>query len=96
MEWILNQHEVGVNQRLQYNCERGIILTMNNQIRRRWIKKAGGVAAVARLAGVTTQAVEKWISNGVPAERVRLLAEASGVPESKIRPDLYDGFVRAD
>lgn len=47
-------------------------------------------AAVARLLGVSAQAVSAWKKKGrVPVERVLKLSELSGLPPHEIRPDIY-------
>lgn len=54
------------------------------------IESAGGLGELAKRCRVRYQAVQKWIKNGkVPAERVLDVESASGVPRSRIRPDLY-------
>lgn len=55
------------------------------------IEALGGVAAAARKLGVKHTSVIGWRSRGViPAERVRQVSEASGLPNHVLRPDLYD------
>lgn len=51
----------------------------------------GKVSRLAAAMEVTYQAVRKWESNGVPAERVLQLEAASGgrVTRYDIRPDIY-------
>lgn len=51
------------------------------------VSAAGGQSAVARKFGIQRQAVDKWTR--VPAERVLVVSEMSGVPPHKIRPDIY-------
>jgi len=55
----------------------------------RAIKASGGLGALAKVIGISPQAVDKWRRNGVPAERVLALELASGVPRHELRPDLY-------
>lgn len=38
---------------------------------------------------LTPQAIRKWAEFGVPAERVLEFERVTGVPRTKIRPDLY-------
>jgi TorA maturation chaperone TorD len=51
------------------------------------IDAAGGVAALARVLGVSQPAVSAW--EKVPAERVLAVEAASGVSRQILRPDLY-------
>lgn len=53
------------------------------------IKVAGSAAALARLMGVTKMAVGHWRRSGVPSERVRKIAQFTGVTPHELRPDLY-------
>ena len=48
---------------------------------------AGGVAALARALGVTSQAVSQW--RKIPAERVPAVSRATDLPPHLLRPDLY-------
>lgn len=50
------------------------------------LKAAGGVAALAAALGLTKGAVSQW--RRVPAERAAAVARLSGLPVSRIRPDL--------
>lgn len=45
----------------------------------------------AAALGVSREAVRKWVRDGVPAERVRLICETTGwqVTPHQLRPDLY-------
>jgi DNA-binding transcriptional regulator YdaS (Cro superfamily) len=55
------------------------------------IEKAGGVSALARAVGVDHSTVIGWRRAGrVPAERVRRIAEVTGMSPHSLRPDLYD------
>lgn len=50
----------------------------------------GGQTQAAKKLGVTQQAVQYWVRMGrVPALRTLALEKASGVPRTKLRPDLY-------
>ncbi len=51
------------------------------------IAAAGGVGSLARALGIAQPSVSAW--KNVPAERVLTIETATGVPRSKIRPDLY-------
>jgi DNA-binding transcriptional regulator YdaS (Cro superfamily) len=55
------------------------------------IDKAGSQAEIARIAGVSTTAVWKWVqsSKRVPAEFVRKIEAATGVSRHDLRPDIY-------
>lgn len=50
---------------------------------------AGGRHEVARVFGVTYQAVYQWEVKGIPAARVPVLSMLSGISAEQIRPDLY-------
>ena len=57
---------------------------------RRAVKAAGGTKAVATRFDIHRQAVEKWVKeNRLPAERVLVLEEMSGIPRHELRPDIY-------
>lgn len=47
------------------------------------------LAELATKLGVQPPAVSKWSRRGVPAVRVLALAEATGIPRHKLRPDLF-------
>ena len=51
------------------------------------IKRAGGISALARALGIRHNAIYSW--KRVPAERVLAVEEATGIPRSDLRPDLY-------
>jgi DNA-binding transcriptional regulator YdaS (Cro superfamily) len=51
------------------------------------IKKAGGPTALARLLGVTPQAVGQW--KMVPADKVLQVEQISGVSRHALRPDVF-------
>lgn len=54
------------------------------------VEKAGGVNALARLTGVSYQAVQQWVkSRRVPAERVLIIESATGITRHALRPDIY-------
>jgi DNA-binding transcriptional regulator YdaS (Cro superfamily) len=50
-------------------------------------QRAGGQARLAKLLGVTRQAVCQW--KRVPADRVREIERLTGVPREVLRPDLF-------
>jgi len=62
---------------------------MSNPNVRKAIKKLGGHSQVARIFGVSRQAVFKWEAERVPAERVPILASLSGVKPERLRPDIF-------
>lgn len=50
-------------------------------------ERVGGQAALAKLIGVTAQAISQWVE--VPPLRVLEVERVSGVSRSELRPDLY-------
>lgn len=54
------------------------------------ILAAGGVNALARQIGISSAAVAVWRT--VPAARLAKVAEVTGIPASKLRPDLAAAF----
>jgi DNA-binding transcriptional regulator YdaS (Cro superfamily) len=53
----------------------------------RAVKAIGGVVAVAKLVGISPQAVSQW--DRVPAPHAAKVAAASGVPAHELRPDIF-------
>jgi TorA maturation chaperone TorD len=53
------------------------------------IHAAGGVGALARKIGIAQPSVSNW--SRIPAERVIAVEDATGVPRTVLRPDLYSG-----
>ncbi|MEH6510351.1 transcriptional regulator [Halopseudomonas aestusnigri] len=54
------------------------------------VEKAGSQAELARLLGVSSQAINKMLAaKRVPAERVLKIEEVTGVSRHELRPDLY-------
>src|ERR1044072_8251702 len=51
------------------------------------IQAAGGVSEIARRVGISQPSVSNW--EKVPAERVLLVEETTGVSRKVLRPDLY-------
>lgn len=51
------------------------------------IRAAGGVGALARSLGISQPSVSNW--QKIPAERVLAVETATGVPRTRLRPDLY-------
>lgn len=58
---------------------------------RRAIDLAGGVPSVAAACRLSKQAIYKWVTDGLPANRVLFLEQATGgqVTRHELRPDLY-------
>lgn len=55
----------------------------------RAIKAAGGLQGLAEKCGVRYQAIQKWRSGKVPAERVLQVERMTGISRSSLRPDIY-------
>jgi DNA-binding transcriptional regulator YdaS (Cro superfamily) len=54
------------------------------------IKAAGSKAALARIIDRSPQIVAFWAKkNRLPAEYVRVIERATGIPRHKLRPDIY-------
>ena len=51
------------------------------------IRAVGGVTELARRIGIAQPSVSNWTR--VPAERVIVVEEATGIDRSILRPDLY-------
>lgn len=51
------------------------------------IRACGGVSELARRLGISQPSVSHW--QRVPAERVLMVEQVSGVPRGTLRPDLY-------
>ncbi|MBA4079669.1 MAG: hypothetical protein C0496_00195 [Erythrobacter sp.] len=62
------------------------------------VDKAGSQAEIARIAGVSTTAVWKWVqsSKRVPAEFVLKIEAATGVSRHDLRPDIYPREIMTD
>lgn len=53
-------------------------------------KKAGSKYRLAKICGVTAQAVEDWQGRGqIPGKHVLTIEAELGLPRWKMRPDLY-------
>ena len=52
-------------------------------------RAAGTKARLAKLVGVSPQAITKWLKSGVPAERVLAVERETGVSRHVLRPDIY-------
>lgn len=55
------------------------------------VEKLGSQATLARIAGVSTTAVWKWLqsSKRLPAEHVLTVEAATGISRHDLRPDIY-------
>lgn len=53
------------------------------------INAAGGVSELARKIGIAQPSVSNWTR--IPAERVAVVAEITGVDRARLRPDLFGG-----
>jgi DNA-binding transcriptional regulator YdaS (Cro superfamily) len=51
------------------------------------IDAAGGLRPLARLLGITPQAIMQW--DKVPAERMLEIERVTGIARERLRPDLY-------
>lgn len=51
------------------------------------VKDRMPLARLARSIGITRGAVAQW--DRIPAERVRAVSEATGIPMDQLRPDLF-------
>jgi len=57
------------------------------------LKAAGTTqAGVALALGVSEPTLSRWVRKGVPAERVKDVAEITGIPAAQLRPDLAKAF----
>ena len=65
---------------------RSIFLGMSPGLTRA-IEKAGSMGKLARLLGISQQAVSQW--REVPTRHIIAIEHATGVPREVLRPDLY-------
>lgn len=49
--------------------------------------RAGGSVALAKLLGITSQAISQW--DRTPVRWVLRIEEETGVPRAQLRPDIY-------
>jgi DNA-binding transcriptional regulator YdaS (Cro superfamily) len=57
----------------------------------RAISAAGGINALSRQIGVAHPTIIGWRRRDqIPAERVRAVSAATGIPPHQLRPDLFD------
>lgn len=56
------------------------------------IERAGGVVALSRATGIKPSTISKWrvAKRGVPADRVPIVSEVTGIPRHEIRDDLWE------
>ena len=52
--------------------------------------KGNTAVGLAAKLGVTHTTVLRWAEGRVPAERVRAVSAATGIPPHELRPDLFD------
>lgn len=54
------------------------------------IEKAGSPTKLARICGVTPQAVNGWKLRGrIPADKCKAIEKATGIKRKELRPDLF-------
>ncbi|MFW6344823.1 MAG: hypothetical protein ACOC0M_00610 [Halomonas sp.] len=44
---------------------------------------------LARLQGISRQAVDKWLRTGIPRDKVGIISGLTGLPDYVIRPDEF-------
>lgn len=56
------------------------------------IARAGGVVALSRATGIKPSTISKWrvSKKGIPADRVPLVSDVTGIPRHEIRDDLWE------
>jgi len=52
------------------------------------VNRAGSVAKLADMLGVSRQVLYKW--KRIPADRILEIERLTGVPRASLRPDLYE------
>ena len=62
---------------------------MQNPITTYRAKKSLSLEAFGDKFGVNKSTVLRWEERRVPAERVREISKITGIPRSKLRPDLF-------
>lgn len=55
----------------------------------RAIAAVGSATELARLLGVTKQAISQWGLRKIPAERVVEVEKLTGIPRHELRPDIF-------
>ncbi|MCW2484953.1 helix-turn-helix domain-containing protein [Candidatus Symbiopectobacterium sp. NZEC127] len=53
------------------------------------IQSAGSASKLSAALGISKMSVSLWKRNGVPADRVLAIYNATGVTPHELRPDLY-------
>ncbi|UUE38278.1 helix-turn-helix domain-containing protein [Pectobacterium aroidearum] len=53
------------------------------------IQLAGSASKLSAVLGISKMSVSLWKRNGVPADRVLAIYNATGVTPHELRPDLY-------
>jgi hypothetical protein len=66
---------------------KGTMAPMRNESLKEAIERAGGFHALGRHLGISWQAIQRWPQ--VPPRRVLAVERITGVPRSKLRPDIY-------
>jgi DNA-binding transcriptional regulator YdaS (Cro superfamily) len=61
---------------------------MSEKAMDRAIQAIGSKSAMARLLGVSRQAIGNWRGK-VPASHCRVVEKATGIPRAELRPDIY-------
>lgn len=51
--------------------------------------QVGSQVALAKLLGISPQAITKWVNGRIPAERVLQIERLTGVSRHLLRPDIY-------
>lgn len=55
-----------------------------------YLEQRGNLTRLARTVGVSHSTVLGWAAGRVPAERVRAVAAATGIPPHELRPDIFE------
>lgn len=53
------------------------------------IQSAGSASKLSAALGISKMSVSLWKRNGIPADRVLAIYNATGVTPHELRPDLY-------
>jgi DNA-binding transcriptional regulator YdaS (Cro superfamily) len=54
-----------------------------------YLARRGAAIDLARRLHVSHTSVARWSSNRIPAERVRAVSDATGIPAHDLRPDIF-------
>ena len=62
-----------------------------NKIALKAVKKAGNISKLARLCGVSRQAVQQWLKNGLPTttRRIQQISAVTGLSKKELKPEWY-------